>query len=127
MGGNKGNNVDTMEWAEDCEKYFLEILAEMVKRDPNGSPILNGTDWLEIDEKIFLKFALRYGQERLKAKYHRLRIVHTKFGELINNTGVTWDSHSGTVYANETIWDEFFAVCFFTTSSNLLCFTYYSS
>ncbi|CAI9261546.1 unnamed protein product [Lactuca saligna] len=48
-----------------------------------------------MDEQIFMKFAIRYGPEKLKGKYHRMRSVHTKFSELINHTGVTWDATSG--------------------------------
>ena len=102
-----GHNRDSMEWTKDCEKYLLEILAERVKRDPNGALIFKGTDWQEVDEQFFMKFALRYGYERVKAKYHRLRSIHTKFSELINHTGVTWESTSGKVFANDTVWGTF--------------------
>nr|KAJ0189322.1 hypothetical protein LSAT_V11C800406580 [Lactuca sativa] len=61
-----------------------------------------------MDEHIFMKFALRYGPEKVKAKYHCLKYVHLKFSELINHTGVTWDAVSGKVFANDTVWDEFF-------------------
>ncbi|CAI9271179.1 unnamed protein product [Lactuca saligna] len=92
MGGHSG---DAMDWTEECEKYLLDILHERVKRDPNGAPIFKGTDWVEMDEQIFMKFAIRYGAEMLKGKYHRMRPMHTKFSELINHTGVTWDAASG--------------------------------
>ncbi|XP_023735060.1 uncharacterized protein LOC111882929 [Lactuca sativa] len=61
-----------------------------------------------MDEQIFMKFAIRYGPEKLKGKYHRMRSVHTKFSELINHTGVTWDAASGKVFANDTVWDDYF-------------------
>ncbi|CAI9296120.1 unnamed protein product [Lactuca saligna] len=105
MGGHSG---DTMDWTEECEKYLLDILHARVKRDPNGAPIFKGTDWVEMDEQIFMKFAIRYGPEKLKGKYHRMRSVHTKFSELINHTCVTWDVASGKVFANDTIWDDYF-------------------
>lgn len=69
MDDHDGNHGDAMDSSEDCEKYFLEILSERVKKEPNGVPILKGVDWIEMNEKIFLKFALRYGPERLKGKY----------------------------------------------------------
>jgi len=50
---------------------------------------LCGGGWRGVDEAIFLKFNLRYGPDKLKSKYLRLRSVHTKFTELINRTGVT--------------------------------------
>ncbi|GJS32363.1 hypothetical protein Tco_0530745 [Tanacetum coccineum] len=31
--------------------------------------IFKGTDWIEMDEKIFLKFGLRYGLDRIKSEY----------------------------------------------------------
>ncbi|KAK7311301.1 hypothetical protein RJT34_09347 [Clitoria ternatea] len=39
MGGHP-NHGEAMEWTEECEKFFLEILAEMVNRDPNDLIIL---------------------------------------------------------------------------------------
>lgn len=111
MGGHQTHETPE-KWSEECERYFLEVLGERVKRDPNGAPIFKGTDWIEMDEVIFLKFGMRYGPEKLKGKYHRMRSAHTKFNELISNTGVTWSSVTGMVSANEAIWDAFFKVCF---------------
>lgn len=104
MGGQSG---DAMEWTEDCVKFFLELLSEKVKKDPNSAPTLKLSDWNEIDEKIFLRFALKYGSDKLKAKYHRLRAIHTKFSELINKTGVTWDAETGLVFATDEVWSVY--------------------
>nr|GEV61201.1 hypothetical protein [Tanacetum cinerariifolium] len=60
-----------------------------------------------MDEQIFLKFAIRYGPDKLKGKYHRLRSRHIKFGELIDNSDVKWDPLSGKVVADDTVWDKF--------------------
>ena len=109
MGGHN-NHGEAMDWPEDIEKFFLEILAERDKRDPNGTPVFKESDWIEIDEVIFLKFALSYSPEKLKEKYFRMGTMHTKFSELINNTGVTWDSNYGQVFASEIIWDDYLKV-----------------
>lgn len=106
MRGHK----DAIEWDEDREKYFLELLSERVRKDPNGSLIFKGTKWTEMDDEIYVKFGLRYGEHKLKGKYHRLRSMHKKFCELINYSGVTWDSLSGKVLANDTVWDDFIMV-----------------
>lgn len=42
-----------------------------------------------------------------------MRSTHTKFNELINNTGVTWDSTTSLVSVDEALWDAFFKVCIF--------------
>nr|KAJ0192046.1 hypothetical protein LSAT_V11C800404370 [Lactuca sativa] len=60
-------------------------------------------EWTEACEKYFLEIL----EERVKAKYHRLKSVYLKFSELINHTGVTWDAVSGKVFANDTVWDDF--------------------
>ena len=98
-----GGHDDAMEWTEDCERFFLEILAERVKRHVDGSSIFTLTDWFNMDEQIFLKFAIRYGPDKLKGKYHRLRIRHNKFGELISDADVKWDPLSGKVVADDTV------------------------
>lgn len=59
-------HADPIEWSEEGERYFLEILGERVKKDPNGALIFKGTDWIEMDEFMFLKFGLRYGPKKLK-------------------------------------------------------------
>nr|XP_043639265.1 L10-interacting MYB domain-containing protein-like [Erigeron canadensis] len=107
MSGHNGISGDTMEWTEDCVKFFLDLLAEKVKKDPNSTPTLKMTNWKELDDKILVKFALSYGPEKLKAKYHRLKAIHTKFTELINRTGVTWDSQTGHVFAPDDVWKVF--------------------
>lgn len=67
-----------------------------------------------MDEIMFLKFEFRYGLDKLKGKYHQVRNTHTKFIEIINNTGVTWSSCSaiGLVADDDSLWDAFFKVCF---------------
>ena len=86
---------------------FSKVLMERVKRDPNNSPVFKVSDWTDMSEQIFLKFAVRYGPEKVKGKYHQLRTTYTKFTELITRTGVTWDATSGVVYANDELWDEY--------------------
>ena len=44
---------DAMDWPDDCEKFLLEILAERIKKDPNGAPVFKGTDWKEMDDEFF--------------------------------------------------------------------------
>ncbi|KAF1002787.1 hypothetical protein AG4045_004901 [Apium graveolens] len=61
-----------------------------------------------MDDKMFVQTEIKYGPDKLKGKYHRMHSVHTKFGELINNTGVTWSSTTGMVNADESVWDAFF-------------------
>ncbi|XP_074322880.1 uncharacterized protein LOC141659852 [Apium graveolens] len=97
---------EPVEWTKETEKNFLEILAERVKRDPNRAPIFKTIDWQEMDDKV--QTGIKYGPDKLKGKYHRMRSVHTKFGELINNTGVTWITTTGMVNADESVWDAFF-------------------
>nr|GEV88070.1 hypothetical protein [Tanacetum cinerariifolium] len=75
-----------------------------------------------MSEKIFLKFGLSYGQVKLKGKYNRLRIMHTKFSELISHTGVTWNSETGKVEAHGDVWGAFTQRDkFFTTFKNMGC------
>ncbi|PWA40898.1 hypothetical protein CTI12_AA558530 [Artemisia annua] len=107
MSKSDDTHGETMEWSEAGEKYFLELLAEKVTRDANGTPIYKKSDWLKMNEKIFMKFGLSYGENKLKAKYNRLRIAHTKFGGLISHTGVTWNCETGRVEAAAEVWGGF--------------------
>ncbi|KAK6923296.1 Myb/SANT-like domain [Dillenia turbinata] len=103
MSGKNGNLGDSMEWSEEVEEIFLDILAERVRRDPNGAPILKATNWTEIDDLLLARTGLQYGMDRLRGKYNQMWSVHTKFTELVTgNTGVTWDANSGQVFAPDT-------------------------
>ncbi|KAK6911088.1 Myb/SANT-like domain [Dillenia turbinata] len=109
MGGKNGNLGNHMEWFEEAEKTFLKILAERVRRDPNGAPILKAIDWTEINDLLLARTGLQYGMDRLRGKYNRMRSVHTKFAELVTgNTGVTWDANSSQVFAPVTVWANYF-------------------
>ncbi|XP_074322842.1 uncharacterized protein LOC141659815 [Apium graveolens] len=55
---------ELVEWTEETEKNFLEILAERVKRDPNGAPIFKTTDcsttsMVNADENVWDAFFKR--------------------------------------------------------------------
>nr|GEW95261.1 hypothetical protein [Tanacetum cinerariifolium] len=41
------------------------------------------------------------------SKYNRLRIMYTKFSELISHTGVTWNFETGKVKAHGDVWGAF--------------------
>ena len=107
MGGKNGNSEDAKDWSENNENAFLLILYERVKKDPNGTPIFKPSDWLEMDDELFLVTGERYGTDRLKGKYNRLRTKHRCFSELLEHTGVTYDSSSNTVFATEDVWQMF--------------------
>lgn len=125
MSKSDDTHGETMEWSEEREKYFLELLAERVNRDANGTPIYKKSDWVQMNEKIFMKFGLSYGEIKLKAKYNRLRLTHTKFGELISHTGVTWNFETGKVEAAGEVWGGFLQRDkIFTTFKNRGCKLY---
>ncbi|XP_050234847.1 uncharacterized protein LOC126683061 [Mercurialis annua] len=107
MGGKHTASEDAKDWHEKNENIFLEILCEKVKKDPNGTPVFKSSDWQEIDDELFLVTGERYEMERLKGKYNRLRIKHRHFSELLDHTGVTYDSSSNVVFAAEDVWQMF--------------------
>nr|KAJ0190992.1 hypothetical protein LSAT_V11C800412780 [Lactuca sativa] len=73
-----------------CQIFYMKELKEILT-------------WLQSSKE-----PTRYGPKKLKGKYHHMRFVHTKFSELINHTSVTWDVASGKVFANDTVWDDYF-------------------
>ncbi|KAF5206475.1 hypothetical protein FRX31_003938 [Thalictrum thalictroides] len=48
------------------------------------------------------------GGEKLKGKYNRLRIRHRLFLDLLEHTGVTFDTASNVVFAAEEVWQMFY-------------------
>ena len=107
MGGKYGNSEDAKDWYENNENAFLSILYEWVKKDPNGTPIFKPSDWLGIDDELFLVTGERYRTERLKRKYNRFRTKHRYFSELLEHTSVIYDSSSNTVFDAEDVWQMF--------------------
>ena len=65
---------DAMDWSEDCEKYFLEILSERVKKEKNGAPILKGVDWIEMNEKIFFEICIKIWTWKVKGKISTIEV-----------------------------------------------------
>ncbi|GJT65682.1 L10-interacting MYB domain-containing protein [Tanacetum coccineum] len=107
MSKNKDSHGETVLWSEEREIYFLELLAKRVNRDPNGAPVFKPSDWMHMSEKLFLKFGLSYCQIKLKGMYNRMRIMHTKFSELISHTGVTWNFETSKVEAHGDVLGAF--------------------
>ncbi|KAJ8759894.1 hypothetical protein K2173_009995 [Erythroxylum novogranatense] len=108
MGG-KGIEVDdAKDWPEKNEYAFLLILYERVKNDPKHAPSFKPSDWEAMDKELTKVIMESYGIEKLKGKYNRLRTKHRQFSELLNHTGVTYESESNTVHAPEEVWQMFF-------------------
>ncbi|PIA31877.1 hypothetical protein AQUCO_04700019v1 [Aquilegia coerulea] len=99
-----------MDWTDNNENAFLSMLHEKVKRDPKGAPTFKTSDWNAMDNELYLSIGKRYGAERLKGKYNRLRSKHRDFSDLLEHTGVTYDLGSNTVFAPEDVWQMFFKV-----------------
>ena len=110
MGGKNGDGEDAKEWSDYNENVFLKILNERVKKDPNGSPSFKPSDWQEMNEELFLVIGEKYGPNKLKGKFNRLRQKHRQFCDLLEHTGVTYDSNSNTVFAPEDVWQIFYQV-----------------
>ena len=110
MGGKNNECEDVKEWSEVNEIEFLRILYERVKKDPNGTPSFKSTNWQQIGEELFLSSRERYTVDKLKGKYNRLRQKHYQFSELLEHTGVTYDSNANVVFAAEDVWQMFYAV-----------------
>ncbi|PIA58825.1 hypothetical protein AQUCO_00500632v1 [Aquilegia coerulea] len=108
MGVKNGENDDNMDWTDNNENAFLSMLHEKVKRDPKGAPTFKTSDWNAMDNELYLSIGERYGAERLKGKYNRLRSKHRYFSDLLEHIGVTYDLGSNTVFAPEDVWQMFF-------------------
>ena len=104
---NTQGNAREMDWTEERERAFLEILLERVKQDVNGTPSFKPSDWVQMDNELYLRIGVRYGKVKVKAKYHRLRLLHSKFTELINHTGTTYDKETGMVSADDSVWADY--------------------
>ena len=63
-----------------------------------------------MDEELKLITGVRYGSDKLKGKYNRLRIKNRLFGDLITHTGVTFDASLNIVNAPEDVWQHFYKV-----------------
>ncbi|KAL5699869.1 hypothetical protein ACHQM5_030706 [Ranunculus cassubicifolius] len=108
MGKKSETNEDVKDWPEKNEASFLKILYERVKLDINGAPTFKTSDWKAIDEELFLEIGVRYGEDKLKGKYNRLRIKERQFAELLERTGVTYEVSTNIVNANQDVWQSFF-------------------
>ncbi|KAM7275866.1 hypothetical protein ACFE04_017732 [Oxalis oulophora] len=108
MGGKKPTIEDVKEWPDQNETTFLQILWERIQDDPSATPpsIRSGI-WEAIDDQLFLSVGDRYGAEKLRGKYNRLRIKYRHFLELLDHADVQYDQTSNTIFASDEIWQMF--------------------
>lgn len=130
MGQKSATSEDTMDWSDKNENALLTIIYERVKQDVNAAPTFKPSDWKDIDEELFLETGVRYGSDKVKGKYNRLRIKQRLFSDLLEHTGVTYDLSSNTVFTAEDVWQMFYKVpiinptlLFVFYFSHTMCFT----
>ncbi len=114
MAQNIKEGDDKKEWPEKNEFSFLQLLYERVVNHPEKAPIFKPSDWEAMNKDMFAATGVSYGGDKLKAKYHRLRIKTRQFTQLLEHTGVTWDADSNIVHASEETWQHFFKVFWFS-------------
>ncbi|GAB2232800.1 hypothetical protein Drorol1_Dr00011859 [Drosera rotundifolia] len=110
MGGHGERTRDTMTWPREVETTFIGILYERLKKGKLQCSTFTKDEWGKINEELKAVTKWDYGIERLKGKWHRLRIAHRSFTSLIEHTGVTWDPNTNEVHAAEEVWNHFYTV-----------------
>ncbi|XP_031406941.1 uncharacterized protein LOC116215385 [Punica granatum] len=105
MSGQKYRE-DTKDWPLENELAFIQILLEKIKQMGNIS--FKRAIWSEMDGELYAAAGERYGVEKLRGKFNRLRKKYREFSELIAHNHVVWDRASNKVLAPEDVWMKFF-------------------
>lgn len=108
MSAQRKSRDDAKEWPANNELAYLQILHDRVKL--LGASSLKKMVWNEIDEELFDSIGERYGEQKLKGKFNRLRRKFREFSVLIQHVGVSWDPVLNKVTAPEDVWQCFLMV-----------------
>ncbi|KAJ9134996.1 hypothetical protein P3X46_032222 [Hevea brasiliensis] len=79
-----------------------------LKRILMKHPVFKQSDWQEMDDELYLVTEEKYGIDKPKGKYNHLCVKHWQFSELLEHTGVTYDSNSNIVFTVEDVWQMFY-------------------
>ncbi|KAK4803587.1 hypothetical protein SAY86_003404 [Trapa natans] len=105
MSGQQRYRMDTKDWPMENELAFIHILLGKLKQSGNIS--FKRAIWSEMDNELFTVVGERYGVEKLRGKFNRLRKKYREFSELISHDHVVWDHASNKVLAPEDVWSNF--------------------
>ncbi|XP_038691441.1 L10-interacting MYB domain-containing protein-like isoform X2 [Tripterygium wilfordii] len=94
-------------WSPVTEKLFVDIMVEQVSRGNMKSGVFHNKIWSSILVEMNTKTARNYQMKQIKAKFHRLRMKHRAFSDLLNHTGFGWDAATNTVTADEEVWENY--------------------
>lgn len=113
--------MDTKDWPLENELAFIQILLNKLKQLGNIS--FKRAMWSEMDDELFAVVGERYGVEKLRGKFNRLRKKYREFSELISHDHVVWDRASNKVLAPEDVWLKFYSVrCIYFSNMCLMKF-----
>lgn len=118
MSGQQKYRVDTKDWPLENELAFIQILLEKMKQLGNIS--FKRAIWSEMDEELFAVMGERYGVDKLRGKFNRLRKKYREFSELIAHDHVVWDRSSNKILAPEDVWLKFCMVRIICLSNTCL-------
>lgn len=91
-------------WNEKNTFIFIELCNEEVKKQQKVTTTFTKTGWTSIRTQLIERTGYPYQQDQLKNKYNLLRKEYKLFKQLIGETGVSWDSITNKVFAEESQW-----------------------
>ena len=97
-------------WGPTIEKIYIDILVDEVNKGNQRNGLFQPKVWKVILNEVNQRCGRNFSVKQIKQKFHRLRMKHRIFSELIQQTGFGWDAETNTVTAEDAVWDAYLAV-----------------
>ena len=90
-------------WGPTIEKIYIDILVDEVNKGNQRNGLFQPKVWKVILNEVNQRCGQNFSVKQIKQKFHRLRMKHRIFSELIQQTGFGWDAETNTVTAEDVL------------------------
>ncbi|KAG6504519.1 uncharacterized protein LOC121985337 [Zingiber officinale] len=114
LQGGEDNDIDVVEeggfnvsvWPDEIEERFIMIMEAEVAKGNRTSTTFSKPAWRTIEETLNAQTKRHYTHTQLRNKFNQLRARQREFSNLIKESGLSWNSMTGSVSASDEVWER---------------------
>lgn len=118
LQGGDDNDIDVVEesgfnvsvWPDEIEERFIMIMESEVAKGNRTSTTFSKSAWRTIEETLNVQTKRHYTYTQLRNKFNQLRTRQREFSNLIKESGLSWNSMTGSVSASDEAWERLYKV-----------------
>lgn len=96
------------------ERYFIDLMLDQMSRGNRAGHTFNKQAWADMLAVFNAKFGSQYDKDVLKGRYATLWKQFNDVKILLGQSGFSWDETRQMVVADDSVWDAYIKVKYYS-------------